>query len=149
MTEFFIAYKIVMSLAGFVFFALVIHRLCMKGTSKKLRQKVIIRHVTWYVFFLYLSVINTIIITNTSIAWGIFPYVTDKSMHYATDMSGFFNTETIICGVYYLCGIMLAVVRFAEPFVFKTFKAELPKCIKCSKKNRPKKNKAHNSHTLC
>ena len=54
-----------------------------------------------------------------------------------------------------MCGIMLAVVRFFEPFVYKTFKLEMYKIFGCScfkKKNRRHKlikDEDHSSHTLC
>ena len=83
LTEFFIAYKVIMILAGFVFYSLVIHRLCMKGTSKKLRKKVLWRHTTWYIFFLYISIINAIIILNEKYSWGIFPFVSNTNRKWA------------------------------------------------------------------
>ena len=112
LTEFYIFYKVSMVVAGFVFYILVVHRLCMKGTSAKLRRKILVRHTIWYIFFLYISIINAIIILNEKYSWGIFPFITlGDEKRWTNNWSDLLRYESLIPIFYYYSGIMLALIR--------------------------------------
>jgi len=54
----FVYMNIIFVLASFVSFSLVLIRLCMKGTSKDLRMRILKSHVSYFVIFMYTAVGN-------------------------------------------------------------------------------------------
>lgn len=54
----FVYMNIIFVLASFMSFSLVLIRLCMKGTSKELRTRILKSHVSYFVIFMYTAVGN-------------------------------------------------------------------------------------------
>ena len=104
----------------------------MKGTSSEIRKITLWRNYWYLMIYFYISCIHLATIIEPNNPWG-----ENHSMEYGTswyDLMTWFNLFYYV--FYYLCGVMLALVRFREPYVFNTFCNELSKLPCLKKRNK-------------
>ena len=97
-----------MSLAAISSFGFVIKRLSMKGTSPELRKIILNRNAAYFIFYLFIGAVNALTYINASeYGWG-----TNNNAKWPTSLKELMSIKNIIFVCYYVCGLMLAVVRF-------------------------------------
>ena len=100
-------------LISIVSFALVVVRLCQKGTSQDLRQKVLRRHVTYFLVYLM------IVFGDLVDFFGISLLFENKPEIY-TDI-----WDLVMILMFDISGTFLALIRLMEPWVWESFRKEI------------------------
>ena len=131
-------FQITLSLIAAVMFSFVIGRLCLRGTSQQLRKRIIYRHIAYFSFYSYQQFVNTFVIFN-----GLGAV---EKRYQVNTWVGLVQWEVVLGFLYYVCGLMLAVVRFREPYVWTKFTNSFKKL--CCKKKRNKEHLFANE-SLC
>ena len=97
-------YTTVLMIVTVIPVVLIAKRLCMKGTSKDLKKKVLTRHITYFV--LYMIVLMTIYVDLYNL--------NDYFIKYLSDIG--FNIVNFI--FFEFIGVAIAYVRISEPIVY-------------------------------
>ena len=97
----------------------------MKGTSMKLRKRIIWRNLIYFLVFFYIAIAECVdlYLSIYNNKHGYFPFSVNFQKQNESKAEQY-TIDALLFALYYFCGFMLAVVRLMEPQVWKVAKTK-------------------------
>jgi len=111
---------VALSLTVIMSAVLISYRLCFKGTSKEFKLIILKRHMTYFLFYLvYFLRLNFVSILDYIENTGYRTTIKDAEIYFISEAIG----DTV--------GIILAIIRLSEPYVWEAFKLKIQQIFFC------------------